>query len=504
MNWHIVVPFVVYIAINLLIGVYGKRVLAGKKAEEFVGEYYGGGRSLGAIVLAFTLTTSVVSAGTFIGTPALGYNDGFVWLVIASGQITGGFLVLGLLGKKFAIVARKVDAYTVPRVLAARFPHPLVGGGSALVMVGFLTFYMAAQFIGGSLIFETIAGVPYHIGLVLMVFTTIFYTSIGGYRAVVLTDTLQGLVMLFGVSALLIAIVSYAGGMSELMDQLYALNPSLLTPDAGGDYSWGTIITMGWILSGIALVGMPHGAVRALTFRDSRAMHRAMILVPIVMFFFTFVMMFAGTAANVVLGPGLDVADTVIPRTIVALFPPVVAGIILAAPFAAIMSTVSSMLLVSAGGLVGDIWVDALGKDIPWDTRARFDRRMTLGLGLVVFVIASVPPPFLQSIVFFAIGGLASCFLVPLVLGLYWQRANHQGAIASIVIGTLGYILVAGLIPRPLGLHDVTWSLGLSLVAMVAVSLMTEKPSREVIEAFWGRGRAKAGPYAVPVPGAAQ
>ena len=190
-----------------------------------------------------------------------------------------------------------------------------------------------------------------------------------------------------------------------------------------------------------------------------------------------------------------------IPRTIVALFPPVIAGIILAAPFAAIMSTVSSMLLVSASGLVGDLWVDALGKKIPWKARAKFDRRTTLGLGAVVFVMASVPPPFLQSIVFFAIGGLASCFLIPLVFGLYWQRANHYGAIASIAAGTLGYILVAGLIPRPLGLHDVTWSLGLSLVAMVTVSLLTEKPSREVIEAFWGRGATKGGPYAARMRG---
>jgi sodium/pantothenate symporter len=495
MNWAILVPFTVYIALNIIIGLYGRRVLAGTKAEDFVSEYYAGGRSLGGFVLAFTLTTSLVSAGTFIGTPALGYSEGFVWLLIGSGQITGGVLVLGVLGKKFAIVARKIDAYTVPRVLAVRFPHPVVGAGSALIMVLFLTFYMSAQFIGGSIIFETMAGVPYVVGLVLMVFTTIFYTGVGGYRAVVLTDTLQGLVMLVGVGALFWAILSYAGGMGELMNQLHAMDPTLLTPDAGGDYSWGTIITIGWVLVGIGLLGMPHVAVRGLTFRDSKAMHRAMVLVTVVMFFFTFVMMFLGTAANVVIGPGVEVADTVIPLTIIALFPPVIAGIILAAPFAAIMSTVSSMLLVSASGLVGDVWVDAMGKELSLSARARLDRRTTLALGGVVFVMALFPPPFLQSIVFYAIGGLASCFLVPLIFGLYWQRANRYGAIASIVLGTGGYVLVAIFFPRPLGLHDLTWSLAISVVAMVGGSLLTEKPSREVIEAFWGQGKTDKPPY---------
>ena len=490
MNWNIIIPFVVYIAVNLLIGIYGQRVLARTKAENFVGEYYAGGRSLGALLLAFTLTTSLVSAGTFIGAPALGYQDGFVWLVIASGQVAGGFLVLGILGKKFAIVARKVDAYTVPKVLSARFPHPLVGGGSALIMVVFMTFYMSAQFIGGSLIFEAMGGVPYRVGLVLMVFTTVIYTGIGGFRAVVLTDTFQGIVMVFGVGALLIAILYHAGGMSDLVRQIGEIEPALLTPNGGGKYSWGMIITMGWVLLGISLLGMPHAAVRGLSFRDSQAMHRAMILVPVLMFIFTFVMMFAGVAANVVVGSKIEAVDTVIPRTVVALFHPFMAGIILAAPFAAIMSTVSSMLLVSANGLVGDVWVSALGKELSFTARARLDRLATVGLGIIVFVMALSPPPFLQAIVFYSVGGLASCFLVPLVFGLYWQRANTWGALASIVVGTGGYIVLATYFPNLLGLHDVTWSLLLSTAAMVGVSLLTGKPSRDVIEAFWGNGSA--------------
>jgi sodium/pantothenate symporter len=168
------------------------------------------------------------------------------------------------------------------------------------------------------------------------------------------------------------------------------------------------------------------------------------------------------------------------------LFPRIFAGIILAAPFAAIMSTVSSMLLVSASGIVGDVWVDALGKNLSLTARAQMDRLVTLVLGLIVLLMALVPPPFLQAIVFYAIGGLASCFLAPLVFGLYWQRATTPGAIASIATGTGSYILISTYFPRTFGVHDVTWSIGAAVTAMVSVSLLTEKPSRKVIEDFWG------------------
>ena len=486
MNWYVVAPFLVYLGINLFIGFYSHRILRKTSLERFEAQYYVAGRDLGPIVLAFTLTTSMVSAGTFLGAPALGYRDGFVWLVISSGQIGSTLLILGVLGKKFAIVARRTKAYTVPRVLAARFPHPFIGGASATIMVFFLSFYMSAQFIGGGLILETIAGVPYGIALVLMVFTTVAYTSIGGYKAVVLTDTLQGALMLFGVGGLFFAIVDYAGGMVPLMTRLIELDPRLVSADAGHSYRLRTIISTGWILIGIGLIGLPHATVRALSFKDSRALHHAIVLSTIIMFFLTFMMLFAGVTANVVLGPDIEDPDSVIPQTITALFPPFWAGIFLGAPFAAIMSTVSSMLLVCSSGLVGDIYVDSLGGRVSPKGRAVLDRLITVILGTAVFFMALSRPPFLQSVVFYAVGGLASCFLVPLLFGLYWPRANVKGAVASICTGTAGYFVIATFYPNLLAFHDVTWSIGLAALAMIVVSLLTEKPPYRVIKTFWG------------------
>ena len=320
MTWALLVPFAAYFLANLAIGLYGRRILAGRGGRNFVEEYYVGSRSLGPVVLAFTLTTSLASAGTFLGTPALSYREGFVWLVIGIGQMTSGYLMLGVLGKKFAIIGRKVGAFTVPRVLAARFPHPMVGGGTAFLMVFFLLFYMAAQFIGGARIFESLSGVPYVVGLTVMALTTVVYTTVGGFRAVVLTDTLQGAIMLVGVVALFGAIVHHAGGLEPLTAAMIAVRPSLVTPDAGGEYSIPRIVSMTWILLGVATVGLPHAAVRSLSYKDSRALHRGILLSGVMMFVFSFLTWFSGVAANVVLGPDLEVPDQVIPLSIIALF----------------------------------------------------------------------------------------------------------------------------------------------------------------------------------------
>jgi sodium/pantothenate symporter len=225
--------------------------------------------------------------------------------------------------------------------------------------------------------------------------------------------------------------------------------------------------------------------MRALTFKDSRAMHQGMVLSTALMFVFTCAMMFAGVAANVVLGPRIGVPDSVIPNLIMKLFPRLLAGIVLAVPFSAIMSTVSSMLLVCANGLVGDLYVDLAHKPLLPSARARLDQMATAILGGVVFMLALAPPRFLQQIVFYAIGGLASCFLVPLLFGLYWRRANTSGAVSAIGIGTLSFILISRFLPNPLQLHSVAWSITLAATAMVTVSLLTERPAPYLVAKFW-------------------
>ncbi len=278
-----------------------------------------------------------------------------------------------------------------------------------------------------------------------------------------------------------------AGGLEPLTSAMMEVDPNLLTPDAGGDYSILRIISMTWILLGIATVGLPHGAIRSLSYRDSRALHRGILLASVMMFIFTFLTWFSGAAANAVLGPAIEVPDQVIPLTIIELFPPIVAGVALAAPFAAIMSTVSSMLLVCASGLAEDIYVDAMKRSLPGKRRAAFNRRVTLALGLLVFMMALTPPPFLQLLVFYAIGGLASGLVVPLLCGLYWPRANTAGALGAVYAGTLSYIVMATFVRSPFGIHDVAWSLSISAVAMVVGSLATPPPSKEILETFWGK-----------------
>ena len=126
-------------------------------------------------------------------------------------------------------------------------------------------------------------------------------------------------------------------------------------------------------------------------------------------------------------------------------------------------------------------------RSLPGKRRAAFNRRVTLALGLLVFMMALTPPPFLQLLVFYALGGLASGLVVPLLCGLYWPRANTAGALGAVYAGTLSYIVMATFVQSPFGIHDVAWSLSISAVAMVVGSLATPPPSKEILETFWGK-----------------
>jgi sodium/pantothenate symporter len=161
MRWDIIVPLAVYLV--LLIGIavwaYNQRQAVGTGGKS--AEYYIAGRGLGWFILIFTLLASAASAGTYIGGPGFGYEWGYGWVLAAMAQVPATLLVLGVLGKKFAIVARKLHALTVTDFLRHRYGSHVVVILAAIGIVASLMVYMSAQFVGGARILQEITGVPY-------------------------------------------------------------------------------------------------------------------------------------------------------------------------------------------------------------------------------------------------------------------------------------------------------------------------------------------------------
>jgi len=488
-NWLMVIPFLLYLALMLAIGVWASRELTSVShtdENKSISEFYLARRSLGTVVLMFTMIATWASAGAFVGAPGQGFKFGYFVLNLALPASGVLFLTLGGLGKKLAIVARKVDAVTLPGLLRARFQHPLVGICSAIFIVVFLTAMMTAQFIGGARILETLTGFPYSWGVILTGVIVVCYAVLGGFRAVTLTDTIQGILIILIPIIILIGFLVHLTGIENLNQALIEVDPKYITPNTGGMMGFAFIITLTWMAIGISAVGNPGLVVRVMSYKSTKNMHRAILIGTPMYFLMAVLVCVLGTIAILIVGHDFKPGDMAFPNAIAKCFPAFMVGIIFAGPFAAIMSTVDSILLLSAAGLIEDIYVAYINPKMKMSGRLLTNRIAVGVIGIFVFIVALFPaPPLLYHLIWYAAGGLAAAFIFPLLAGLYWPRANKYGAIAAMLGGSGIYILSSYFKWTGRTVHAILPGMVACVVLLVVVSLITKEPSKEELEGFW-------------------
>lgn len=464
MQTEILLPLIVYLLVVFGLSLYAMKQRA---RSGFLNEYFLGRRSMGGFVLAMTLTTTYISASSFIGGPGAAYKFGLGWVLLAMIQVPGVWLSLGVLGKKFAILARRHNAVTLNDMLFSRYrSRLLVWLASLSLLVAFLGA-MTVQFVGGARLLETAAGIPYEAGLLIFAISIALYTAFGGFRASVLNDALQGLVMLTGAIVLLIGVIHAAGGLNKAVATLQAIDPQLVMPQGANDILSPAFMASFWILVCFGVIGLPHTAVRCLSYKDSKAMHRGIIIGTIVTAALMLAMHLAGALGRAVI-PDLTVPDRVIPTLMVKVLPPFAAGIFLAAPMAAIMSTINAQLLQSSATLIKDLYLNLYPHQIDNESRLkRASMAITLLLSALLLLAAWKPPAMIIWLNLLAFGGLEAVFLWPLVLGLYWERANATGALCAMMTGGILYGILATLHIQYLGFHPIVPALLLSLLAFL-------------------------------------
>ncbi len=472
MQTEVIIPLIAYLLLvfGLSVYAYGHR-----QSGNFLNEYFLGNRSMGGFMLAMTLTATYISAGSFIGGPGAAYKYGLGWVLLAIIQLPAVWLSLGVLGKKFAILARRYNAITLNDMLYGRFQSRiLVWLASLSLLVAFLGA-MTVQFIGGVRLLESAVGIPYNIGLLIFGISIVLYTAFGGFRASVLNDAMQGLVMLLGTVLLLGAVIHAAGGLHHAVDKLQQIDPALVSPRGYDQILSLPFMASFWVLVCFGVIGLPHTAVRCISYKDSKAVHHAIVLGTMVVALLMLGMHLAGALGRVVL-PDMKIPDQVIPTLMVTVLPPYVAGIFLAAPLAAIMSTINAQLLQSSATIVKDLYLGVRPQHIH---NARMIKRLsnltTLILGCLVLLAAWHPPEMIIWLNLLAFGGLEAVFLWPLVLGLYWQHANAHGALSSMVSGAVCYTLLASFGLQLAGLHPIVPALFLSLLAFYIGNVVGEK-----------------------------
>ncbi|GAA0424697.1 MAG: sodium/pantothenate symporter [Bacillota bacterium] len=471
MNWESLIPLIAILCIIFGAGIWAGGYL--KNSTNFAQDYFLGGRSLGGFVLAMTMTATYGSASSFIGGPGTAYNEGLGWVLLAMSQVATGYFVLMILGKKFAIVTREYNALTMVDFLKERYQSKWVVIFSSVSIIIFLFSAMAAQWIGGARLIESLIGINYTTALFIFAVSVLIYVTVGGFRAVALTDAIQGSIMFVGTLILLIAVIIAGGGIPKIIADLTAENPNLITPYGSEGQLTPTYVSSFWILVGVGVVALPQIAVRAMSYKSSQAMHRAIIIGTVVVGFIMLNMHLIGVFARPIL-PGIEVGDKVMPLIALEVMPNWLAGIVLAAPMAAIMSTVDSLLLLVSSTIVKDVYLNYVKPDASHQTIKRLSIGITALLGIIVFMMALNPPDLIIWLNLFAFGGLEAAFIWPIVLGLYWKKGNKYGAISSMIAGVGLYILSDSFFPKPFGLHSVVLPVVVSLIVYVTISLQTQ------------------------------
>ncbi|MGL4688073.1 MAG: sodium/pantothenate symporter [Fusobacteriaceae bacterium] len=478
------IPIGIYLILMLFIAWHVSKEKNNKKSD-FIEEYFIGNRSMGGMVLAMTVIATYIGASSFIGGPGVAYKKGLGWVLLACIQTPTAFLTLGILGKKLAIVSRKINGVTISDYLRARYKNDFVVIFGSISMVIFFIGAVVVQFVGGARLFESVTELPYHIGLIIFTFVVIIYTTIGGFRAVTLTDAIQGIVMLLATLILFVALLHKGGGMENIMRKVMEINPDLLTPTSGGNIPISFILSF-WMLVGIAVLGLPPTAVRCMAFKDTKSMHSAMIIGTSVVGVLMLGMHLVGVM-GIAIEPNIEIGDKAIPILALKNLHPIIAGVFIGGPLAAIMSSIDSLLILSSATIIKDLYIHYILKGAkPNPKKVKIISQVTsLSLGLIIFFLALNPPELLVIMNLIFLAGQESIFFCPIIFGLYWRRANATGAICSMVVG-LGFYLYLFIFKISFfGTHQIVPVIFLAIVVFVIGSLLGKPSDKETLDIFF-------------------
>ena len=486
----VLIILIVYLVANVVIGlVYGK-VRDSRSSLSKENKYFIGGRGMNGLILAMTTMATYTSVSSFVSGPgAGGMTYGYTQVWVAATQVPVTFMVLGVLGNKLAIVSRRTGAVTVAGYLKARCKSDLLVVVTSLLMVVFFIVQMIGQFKGGATLVSVITGMDYKIGLLIFAIVVVIYTAFGGFTAVVITDTIQGLIMCLGTAILLISAFTAGGGLANINANLAAKLPDVWD-NLTGIFGPGTLLSY-WILVGFGTIGLPQTAVRAMGFKNTKSLHNAMWIGAVTCAFVIVGMHLAGVWCGALIDTStLPNSDYFIPTVVLQIMPVGIAGLFLAAPLAAVMSTVSSLLILASAAIIKDIYRTYYVKDNA-ERQAKYEKNLskftiggTLVVGIVTVLLALNPPDIIWVLNLFAMGGLECAFFWPLVGGLFFKKGTKQGAVAASIGGAAFYIFAYYNV-KVLGINAVVWGLLVSAILYYVVSFATcpkEGLDKDVLE----------------------
>lgn len=499
LGW-VILAFVLYLLIMVIIGaLYARK-------NNSTEDYFLGGRSLGGFVAALSAQASDMSGWLLMGLPgsiyALGTGQAWIAIGLFIGTVLNWLFISGRL-RRYTIRAN--NSLTLPTFFENRFHDKkkiLLFISSVTIVVFFLVYTASALAAGGKL-FNSVFNVDYKLALTIGAVVILAYTFMGGFLAVCVTDFVQGTLML--IALLVVPILAYAiVGPSNIMSTIEASGASggsaaFLSLFSNGGEPYRAVDIISGLAWGLGYCGMPHILVRFMAVRNEKELNKSKGVAIIWVFLSLVFACVIGVIGRAYLYPEVLAGgeeEKVFINMILKLFNediavPIIGGIFLCGILAAIMSTADSQLLVSASSVAEDIVKGIVKKDASEETIFRISKITVLVIAVLAYLIALNPNSSIMGLVSNAWAGLGAAFGPTVLLSLYWKRTNFQGAVAGIASGALtviiwDYIPVIGgqTIGTVTGLYSLAVGFVVSLIFIVAVSLITPPPSAEIYEEF--------------------
>lgn len=436
-NTPIAIMFVAYAALMLYIGFYFYR--QNKNTED----YFLGGRSLGPVVSALSAGASDMSGWLLMGLPGALYASGLIESYIAIGLSIGALLNWSFVAKRLRIYTSVIaNSITIPDYFETRFDDDkhILRIVCAIVILIFFTFYVSSGLVGGAKLFEATFGIRYEYALTTGTLIIVAYTFLGGYKAVCWTDLLQGLLMMGALIVVPAVMLYHLGGFGEAMAVIEEIKPNALSMDEG----IGALSIVSALAWGLGYFGQPHILVRFMSIRSTKDIPTATFVGISWM-----VISLIGACFIGLLGIAyvhkfeltLQDPEKIFIVMSQLLFNPWIAGILLSAILAAIMSTASSQLLVSSSTIAEDFYKRIFNKEASNKTVMNLGRMGVLLVALVAFVISTDKESSVLSIVAYAWAGFGASFGSVMLFSLFWSRMTRIGAILGMITGAAVVVL---------------------------------------------------------------
>jgi sodium/proline symporter len=430
---------ILYFLAVLGIGVAGGMGRFRIKRED---DYNLGGRAHGWFAVSMSAMASACSAFAFVGMAGLSYNVGISMLWYSLLATTWSWGVFFILGKRLRIISERTNTITVIDYIGERFEDKklILRTVATIIVALFMLGYVGSQLRGIAKSFQAFLNWPFMVGILLGTGVVVVYTILSGFRAVVWSDVLQGIVMMFGSLLLMVLILVKAGGLTSFLEMAAKVDPKLTTVTGGKVGIAFATFLLSWIGSGVMGLGNPHVVVRPMAMRDWRKLRQAGILALIGNMWVMYLGVFAGLAARVWLPVTKDV-DLAYGMVVDHVMGPFLGGIIIAGVIAAAMSTVDSQLLVGATEIARNIYAKLFNPQASQDKRIWMTRIWVAIIGIGGVILALTSQQIVFWMVLFAWAGLGCSFGPLLILSLYWKRMTWAGAFAGMVAGTVTVII---------------------------------------------------------------